>query len=248
MNAFTPRPHYCNDVAFSRFAEQVANLDAGGALLRAAVAISIHDAEEMQDTDHGSVEIAVEFAVEFAVEKQLQDLADRILARVHSDDERALLAHAHAVLFDEENFIGNVENFFDPHNSYIPDVLQTRRGIPITLTLIYKEVLERLGLTVAGINSPGHFLASVWIDGRPMLVDTFTRGRVLTRDEAYDRIGALIGDVDRDRDLLPPATNAAWLARLLQNLIVVFGQSRQRSALAAMLELQSLLAHSQGRT
>lgn len=230
MTTFPSRPAYCRDEAFDLFAAQVADLDAENALLRAAVSISMH---ALPDIDYR------------AVEDRLQGMADRILARVSSDDPKALLSHAHVVLFEEEQFIGNVENYYDPLNSFIPAVLERKRGIPITLTLIYKEVLERIGLNVAGTNSPGHFLASVWIDGRPMLVDAFTRGRVLSRDEAYARMAELVGDVDRSLDLLQPATNRGWLARILQNLLVVYGQSQQQSELAAMLELQSLLTNNE---
>lgn len=226
MNRSTPKPHYCNAAAHELFAAQVKDLDAEGALLRAAVAISMHD---MPTVDYR------------AVEDQLDQLANRVLSRVHSDNARALIAHAHQVLFEEEGFQGNQENYYDPGNSYIPQVLSTRRGIPITLSLVYKEVLERLGLSVTGTNAPGHFLASVWLDGRPLIVDAFSGGKALSRAEAYDRIEDLLGHVDRSTDLLKPATNRGWLARILQNLQVVFGQSRQQGSLAAMLELSSLL-------
>ena len=85
-------------------------------------------------------------------------------------DERAMqagcrnvhtMAHLHDVLFDVVGFVGNVDDYYNPANSYLPNVLRTRRGLPITLVLIYKCVAEQLGLTVRGINSPGHFLASV---------------------------------------------------------------------------------------
>lgn len=232
MSQSTPKPHYCSETAYELFAAQVQDIEADGALLRAAVAISLY---ELPTADYRTVE------------DQLDQLADRILSQVNSDNPRALVAHAHQVLFEEEGFRGNHENYYDPANSYIPQVLATRRGIPITLTLVYKEVLERIGLPVTGTNSPGHFLASVWLDGKPMIVDTFAGGRALARAEAYDLIEALLGRVDRSKDLLQPATNHGWLARILQNLQVVFGQSRQQSALAAMLELSSLLSSAEKR-
>jgi regulator of sirC expression with transglutaminase-like and TPR domain len=221
------RPHYCLENAYDLFAAQLQNLEADGALLRATVAISMHEMPHVNYVE---------------VEDRLQGLANRVLSRVSSDNPKALLAHAHAVLFDEEKFVGNVENYYDPANSYIPEVLDNKCGIPITLCLIYKEVLERVGLHVVGTNSPGHFLASVWIDGNPMIVDPFTRGRVLSRAEARDRIADLVGDIDEDKNLFQPATSLGWLGRILQNLLVVFGQSRQQASLAAMLELQALLA------
>lgn len=233
MSQSTPKPHYCSDTAYQLFAAQVKDLEADGALLRAAVAISLND---LPTADYRTVE------------DELDQLANRILSQVSSGNPRALIAHAHRVLFEEDGFRGNHENYYDPANSYVPQVLATRRGIPITLALVYKEVLERIGLSVTGINSPGHFLASVWLDGRPMIVDPFAGGRALSRAEAYDLIEALLGRVDRSRDLLPPATNHGWIARILQNLQIVFGQSRQQGALAAMLELSSLLSTDETRS
>ena len=225
MTAFA-RPQYCLEAAYDLFAAQALDLDADGALLRAAVAISMHEMPHVDPTQ---------------VEDRLQGIANRILSRVHSDNPKALVAHAHAVLFEEEKFIGNIENYYDPANSYIPAVLESRRGSPISLALIYKEVLERVGLHVTGTNSPGHFLASVWIDGGTMLVDAFTRGRVLSRAEAHDQIIELVGPVVDGKDILSAATNRGWLARILQNLLVIFGQSRQQGLLGAMHELQTVL-------
>ena len=228
MNDSSPQPHYCSTAAYDLFAQQVQDLEAEGALLRAAIAIAMH---EMPELDYR------------VIEDQITEISNEILSRVHSDNPRALVSHAHQVLFEEQGFQGNQENYYDPGNSYIPQVLATRRGIPITLALVYKEVLERIGMSVTGINAPGHFLASVWLDGRPMIVDAFSGGRVMSRADAYDRIEALLGHIDRRQDLLKPATSHGWLARILQNLQVVFGQSRQQNSLAAMLELSELLTN-----
>ncbi len=220
------RPRYCNEAAFDLFADQVCDRDTEGALLRAAIAGAMHEMPEVDYRDS---------------ENTVHGFADRVLARVQSDDSTALLAHAHSILFEEEGFIGNIENYHDPRNSYIPAVLESRRGNPVTLTLIYKEVLERLGLQVNGTNAPGHFMATVWSEGHPMLVDTFTRGRVLTHTEAIGRITELTGRTDLGSDALPIASNRDWIARILRNLIRQFGRSNERNSLAAVLELQGLL-------
>jgi regulator of sirC expression with transglutaminase-like and TPR domain len=78
--------------------------------------------------------------------------------------------------------VGNATDYYNPRNSYLPLVLKTREGLPITLTLVYKCVLDGLGLTVHGINAPGHFMAGVEsadADGAEparMLVDPFEGG------------------------------------------------------------------------
>ena len=164
--------------------------------------------------------------------------------RLRSDDPRAILAHAHAVMFDEARFRGNVKDYYNPRNSYLPAVLADRLGLPITLTLVYKSVLEALGLRVVGVNAPGHFLAGVvgepptegFEAGRPgvaMVVDPFHGGRVLNRPEAFRLIEqAAGGGVPHDESLLHPATHEQWLTRLIQNLIACFdrlGQARRHA-------------------
>lgn len=230
MTASTPRPHYCNPAAYELFAESIVDLEKDGNLLRAAVGLAMH---EMPEVDVQQVE------------HEIDGLAAKVLARVHSDDPKALLTHAHEVLFIDEDFLGDVDDYHNPQNSYIPAVLARRRGLPITLGLLYKEVLERVGLSVEGCNAPGHFLCSVWCDSRPMLVDTFTRGRILSRSEAYARMEQMVGPLDAGRDYLRRASGRAWLARILQNLMVRFGETRQQRPLAAMLELQGLLEQQQ---
>ena len=68
------------------------------------------------------------------------------------------------VLFEEEGFAGNLERYYNALNSYLPVVLNARRGLPIVLGLIYKAVGESAGLLVEGINAPGHFLVRIETD------------------------------------------------------------------------------------
>ena len=86
-------------------------------------------------------------------------------------------AELHEVLFEEWGFTGNAEDYYAPDNSYLPRVLQTRRGIPVTLSLIYKAVAQQVGLIVRDINTPVHFLAAVEVDRSWMIVDAFDSGQ-----------------------------------------------------------------------
>jgi len=221
------KPVHCRRKAHEVFRAQLADLDAPGALLRAAVAISMH---EMPEGDPA------------AVESRIDEYAARVCERVKTGEARAYLAHLHAVLFDEEGFRGDEASYYDPQNSYLPVVLERKRGLPIALTLLYKEVGERVGLHVEGVNAPGHFLAAVEADGRRMLVDPFGAGRVMTRDEAFARIARVSGRaLPPDDDLLRPASPRHWLARMIENLIRVFSQRDRDRDAAAMIELRSLL-------
>ncbi len=221
------KPLHCRRRAHELFRAQVKDLDAPGALLRAAVAVSMH---ELADADPASAE------------QRIEEYARKVRDRVKTGEPRAYLAHLHAVLFDEEGFRGDEASYYDPQNSYLPVVLERKRGLPIVLTLLYKEVGERVGLAIEGVNAPGHFLAAVETDGHRMLVDPFGAGRVLTRDEAFARIARVSGrTLPADDGLLRPASPRQWLARMIENLLHVFSQRDRDRDVAAMIELRDLL-------
>jgi len=208
------------------FAAQLPRLDTREGLLWAASAIAMH---ALPATDPQ------------AVDARLQQKADRIRARVTSGDHQALVAHTHAVLFEEDRFRGNTADYFDPGNSYLPHVLETRHGLPITLALVYVDVLQRLGVTAHGVNAPGHFLARVEVEGQESFVDAFASGRAHTRREALAWLSEAVGaPVDPDT-ALGIATHHHWLYRMLRNLQGVFARAGNDTDRRAMLELQGLL-------
>jgi len=221
-------PKFCRPAAFALFAEQSVDWESDRALERAAIAIAMH---ELEDVDPA------------AVEAQLDALAQRIRARVRGGSTTALLAHAHDVLFEEEKFRGNARDYYNPHNSYLPIVLRDRQGLPITLALVYKAVLGRLGLSVTGVNAPGHFLVCVEPGGdAPMLVDAFTGGRTLNVDEAVRRVEQVTGmSVSDPARVLGRASHRLWLSRMLANLENIFLHTGAHDHLAAMLELRQVL-------
>ncbi len=222
-----PQPVHCHPRAFHLFAGYLPSIDSSEGLLRAAAAISLHELDGVDPEQVG---------------RRLGEFAGRIRARLRSNHVQAVLAHLHEVLFAEEGFAGNVDDYFNPYNSYLPAVLETRLGIPITLSLIYKVVGEQLGLRIEGVNAPGHFMARLRIDDGIMLVDPFAGGRVLTPEEAIARIEEVTG-----RSVLPggrylaTATHRQWLARILVNLQNTFASMGRSEDLAAMVELQALV-------
>src|SRR2546421_4825235 len=175
-------PAYCRQTAFDAFALEIPRVESTAGLFRAAFAISRH---ELPNANVGQAEAT------------LAELGETIAKRVKSPNVEARLAHLHDVMFDVVGFVGNVEDYYNPTNSYLPEVLRTRRGLPITLVLIYKYVAERIGLEVQGINSPGHFLAAVRSGERNknaekcggwMYVDPFYSGELLHPDDVCRRI------------------------------------------------------------
>jgi regulator of sirC expression with transglutaminase-like and TPR domain len=217
-------PAYCHPAAYAAFAREVPQVDTTAGLFRAAFAIARHEQPEA-DVQQAEATVA--------------DLAETVRRRVKSPNAEARLAHLHDVLFDVVGFIGNVEDYYNPANSYLPHVLRTRRGLPITLVLIYKCVAEGIGLAVRGINSPGHFLAAVECSpaGRE-----FGPQSLLDQDEVGRRIAETTGLVAEDTTpWLVRATHRQWLSRMLNNLQAVFAHAGRERDLYAMQELQSLL-------
>ena len=224
-------PAYCRPVAFAAFRQTLAHLDGIDGLFRAAWTIATH---ELPDADLPAGETIVE------------NLAEAVSSRVRSPQPQAILAHLHDVVFEIFGLRGNAEDYYAPANSYLPEVLRTRQGIPITLTLVYARVASELGLRVHGINAPGHFLAEVENGdlGRPgsMYVDPFHGGSVLTVEEALRRISEATGRhvVDQPQ-LLVRATPEQWLDRMLNNLQASLAAAGQERDVFAMQELQQLL-------
>ena len=220
-------PYYCRKVAFDYFVAQMPRLHETTGLLRAAVAIALHGLPNL-DPEQTEVEI--------------RHLVERVTRRVRSGSEQARLAHLHDELFEVAGFRGNSDDYYNPLNSYLPLVLETRRGLPITLTLLYKCVAEPLGLKVHGINAPGHFLARVDTAEGSLYIDSFAGGRVLSRDEVYERVAQAMGQpVAPSEEFLSVAGHRPWLSRILNNLQATFAQREEMHPLAAMQELQATL-------
>lgn len=224
------RPELCRPRAFHLFAKQLRTIETTPGLLNAAVAISMHALDDVEPK---------------AVRARMDDLARRVQRRVRGHQPQARLAHLHDVLFEEEGYRGNSSDYYNVANSYLSEVLDSRRGIPITLCLIYKVVGEQVGLQVEGVNAPGHFLARVTTGGDTMIIDPFVNGDRVTDDEAFERVEQITGrSVPRAAQYLAPASHAQWLSRMLVNLQHIFASTDRRGDLAAMSELQSLLDYS----
>ncbi len=132
-------------------------------------------------------------------------------------------------LFREQRFVGNTDRYEDPRNSFLNEVLDRRTGIPITLALVYMEVARRAGVTVEGINFPGHFLVRCPMRrGRynDLIIDAFHGGALLSEDGCLQLLRRHAGEgaVWDDAHLRARATKPQILARMLVNLKRVYVQ------------------------
>ncbi len=138
------------------------------------------------------------------------------IADARSDEQRVATLNRH--LFVDLGFAGNQQHYEDPRNSFLNDVLDRGRGIPITLAIVYMEVGRRLGLPVEGVGFPGHFLAK-YVGDTQIVIDPFF-GRILSEPQCAARLRAALGpDVEWEpRIHLRAATPREILVRLLTNL------------------------------
>ncbi len=153
---------------------------------------------------------------------------------------RTLDGLLHAV-YDVEGFRGNTEDYYDPRNSYLDQVLDRRLGIPISLAVVVMEVGRRLGLPLVGIGMPGHFLVRLEADP-PALIDPFDAGKRLTLADCEARFNAAQGDDARfDPSLLVPVGRRAILARMLGNLKQVHENTGDGRALEWVIRLRTAI-------
>ena len=144
--------------------------------------------------------------------------------------------------FRDMGFGGNVNNYYDPDNSFLNAVLRTRLGIPITLAVLWLELAQGLGLKARGVNFPGHFMVKVNLPNGQVVIDPFT-GQSLSREdlserlEPYKRRNGLVDDFDVPVGLyLQAATPREILARLLRNLKEIHRTQEDWLRLIAVLD------------
>lgn len=201
--------HFETPTALEYFAALVAD-DATFSVLEAAVAVAQSEYPRLD-----ALEVLAE----------VDALADRLRRRIPADAaplQRLRLVNRY--FFQELAFAGNVNDYYDPRNSYLPDVLKTRRGIPITLALLYVELATQVGLSAVGVSFPGHFLVKLRMPRGEVIIDPFT-GQSLSREELDERLmpfkrqRGLVGDFEAPLGLfLQSATPRDVIARLLRNL------------------------------
>lgn len=131
-------------------------------------------------------------------------------------------------LFEELGYAGNHDEYYDPRNSYLNEVLNRRLGNPISLAVVQMEVSQRLGVALDGVSFPGHFLVRLPVDDGVLVMDPFNRGRPLNADELRQRARPHFGEDVPDEALLQildPATPRAILVRMLRNLHGLYAES-----------------------
>ena len=150
---------------------------------------------------------------------RLNELASQLGDRLRNfNDGRDFVETAQRYLFGELGFHGNEDDFFDPRNSCLDQVLERRVGIPITLSVMYMEVARRLAMPVFGISLPRHFVIQYDDGNYSTYIDPFNGGRPISAEECFALAGAKVADPV----LLRRATKKEIAIRMLQNLRGVY--------------------------
>jgi regulator of sirC expression with transglutaminase-like and TPR domain len=156
---------------------------------------------------------------------QIDTLAAKLKQRLAADaGAMHRLRCLNRFFFQELGFAGNVNDYYDPRNSYLQRVLSTRRGIPITLALVYIEIAQQIGLDACPVSFPGHFLIKLKMPQGEVIIDPFN-GHSLSREALDERLApyrrrqGLVGDFEAPLGLFLQAANGRdVLARMLRNL------------------------------
>ena len=167
-----------------------------------------------------------------ASQAELDILAARLLRRLPADasmiQKLRMLNH---FFYEELGFAGNINNYYAPDNSYLDRVISTRRGIPISLAVVYMELAQQIGLDVRGVSFPGHFLMKLSVQAGDIILDPFN-GASLSRDDLETRLEPFLEQQHEVGELalaifLQAAEPREILVRMLRNLKALFKEHRR---------------------
>ena len=175
---------------------------------------------------------------------RIDELARAASARISNvGDPARVIAALNHTLFEEAGLRGNRDDYYDPRNSFLNDVLDRRLGIPITLALIYMEVGRRVGFPLFGVGMPGHFLLKHYnVDGRGTLVDCFNGGDILSQRDCQRRLDEIYsGQMQLRPDFLSAIGRRQILARILNNLKAIRLSAREFRKALPLVDLTLVL-------
>jgi len=171
---------------------------------------------------------------------RIEDLARRVKRLVPDlGGPSESIAALNRVLFEEEGFRGNAEDYYDPRNSFLNDVLDRKLGIPITLAVVYMEVALRVGFPLAGVGMPGHFLLKCYdVEGPGIIIDPFNRGSILTANDCQRCLDEIYrGQLRLQPEFLMAVSRRQVLVRMLNNLKSIYLSARNFRKALPILDL-----------
>ena len=172
-------------------------------------------------------------------DRMVADLQSR-LAKIHYPLK--VIQEINQYLFVEQGFAGNDHDYYDPRNSFINDLLDRRLGIPLTLSLVYMVISDRLGFPMDGISFPGHFIIRPQHPDLEIFIDPYNKGEILFPEDCAAKLKQLYGyDIPLQPEYLEPVSIRRILERLLNNLKMIYLRRREPAKALAAIERSLML-------
>ncbi len=164
---------------------------------------------------------------------KIQSMANEINNRLPETANAAeILKQLNHVLFIEKGYEGNSQAYYDPKNSFLNDVIERKLGIPISLSILYIELGHALGLPLAGVSFPGHFLVKLEISDGAIVLDPYFGGISLNEEDIEERLQEYYGprlDKSRLHGVLASCSNKEIILRVMRNLRNLYMQEENWS-------------------
>jgi regulator of sirC expression with transglutaminase-like and TPR domain len=182
---------------------------------------------------------------------EIERMSTRLRARLPQScgaEERVVALNQ--FLYEDLGYWGNTDDYYDPRNSYLNEVIERRTGIPITMSILYMELGRRIGLPLEGVSFPGHFLVRLPLRGGMLVLDPFAGGAPQSEDELRSRVKRVIPDGVADDlpaselpldQFLEPATHRQILTRVLRNLKGIYRETDKPERMLDVLNRMLIL-------
>ncbi len=170
------------------------------------------------------------------IESRLNELANELRMRIAAvEDPYDIVHRVNDFFLNEMGFAGNSKDYYNPDNSILHRVLETHRGIPISLGIIYLLVGRRLNLPVFGVGAPAHFLVKFALEEKEIFVDVFNGGRVMSRKDAEEFISDM--GFSFEPRFLKNSSDIEMLARTCRNMARAFSAADEQPKANVLMEL-----------
>lgn len=142
-----------------------------------------------------------------------------------SDPKERMLVRVNRFLFEHKGFTGNMENYYDPENTFLNRVLDRRTGNPVALCVVYMLLMRRLGFAVEGVGLPGHSVCRYRAEQEETYIDAFNLGKLLTREDCVQHLARCKHEMREE--YLAPMSARRMLARMCGNLEQIYLETKR---------------------
>lgn len=196
--------------------------------VRSCLLAEINKSDQKLNLARAALYIAQTEYPDLDIDEQLQildDMATELVTRLpQSRYPLRVIQTINDYLYAELGFIGNTDNYYDPRNSFLNDVLTRRTGIPLTLALVYIEMSQRVNLPMMGIGMPGHFIIRPDFEDSEIFIDAFNQGEILFTEDCRQKLVRIYQQEipTLPPEVLQPVTKQQFLQRMLNNLLQIY--------------------------